>query len=146
MIGLAIGKFNPPHLGHHHLINSALKQVDELDVLIVTWKGEEIPAALRAEWLREIHPGIRTRLLDQDSFDKDIAGHWASATLVATGRKPDLIFSSEDYGEYYAELLGCAHVMVDKGRVTVPCSATEIRSDPQRYFRYLNPLVQKYFS
>jgi len=33
--GLVIGKFYPPHLGHHHLIAGAARQVERLTVLVM---------------------------------------------------------------------------------------------------------------
>ena len=35
MRGVVIGKFYPPHKGHNYLIDTALKNSDEVDVLVV---------------------------------------------------------------------------------------------------------------
>ena len=143
--GLIIGKFYPPHKGHHYLIHTALKAVESLDVILTAWKAEEIPATLRAQWLREIHPEITVHILDQDAFDKTVAQAWADATLQLVGEAPHYIFSSEEYGSLYAELLKSTHIMVDKERVTIPCSASDIRRDPKHYLHFLEPIVQTYF-
>jgi HTH-type transcriptional regulator, transcriptional repressor of NAD biosynthesis genes len=49
--GLVIGKFYPPHLGHHHLISSAARQVDRLTVLVMASSAESIGLADRVRWL-----------------------------------------------------------------------------------------------
>ena len=57
--GLVIGKFYPPHLGHHHLIDTAAAQVDRLSVLVLGSSRESIPIEDRVRWLSQIHPGPR---------------------------------------------------------------------------------------
>lgn len=145
--GLIIGKFYPPHKGHKYLIETALTQVDELTVIVCGKKDQTIPPKLRGEWLKKLHPkanvlvieDITTELIENDPKS------WAEATTRWIGHSLDFIFSSEDYGELYAELLGCKHVLVDKTRVKFPISASMIRSNPQEYLRYLDPVVQQYF-
>ena len=44
MRGIVIGKFYPPHRGHHHLIDTALAASDEVDVLVVDNPAYHIPA------------------------------------------------------------------------------------------------------
>ena len=41
--GLVIGKFYPPHRGHKFLIDTALSQVDYLDVLVCVRAEQAIP-------------------------------------------------------------------------------------------------------
>src|SRR5262245_25299812 len=49
--GLIIGRFNPPHLGHSHMIEWAARRVDHLVVFVNTRAGELVPGELRAQWL-----------------------------------------------------------------------------------------------
>lgn len=72
---------------------------------------------------------------------------WADALRdVCGGRQPDVLFTSEDYGEIAARYLGCRHIMVDRDRSTVPISATQIRSNPFANWEFLDPVVQPYFT
>src|SRR5262249_55443007 len=43
---------------------------------------------------------------------------------------PDVVFTSERYGDPWAQAMGCDHVLVDRRRRTVPISGTRIRHDP----------------
>lgn len=143
--GLVIGKFYPPHRGHKFLIDTALGQVDHLDVLICARPEQTIPAELRARWLREIHPQTRVRAID-DPGEDDNSEFWARYTVQILGSAPDVVFTSEDYGEAYARFLGCRHIMVDRERTHVPVSARAIRSAPLRHWEYLEPCVRAYFA
>ena len=142
--GLVVGKFYPPHRGHKHLIETACAQVERLTVLVASKPEQTIPAELRAGWLREIHPGLEVRIIEDKVYD---ARQWAEHTVQEwLGYVPDLVFSSEEYGEEYARQMGCRHVMVDIKRQTVPCSGTLIRSNPHAYLDFLEPCVRSYYA
>jgi len=55
-----------------------------------------------------------------------------------SGYVPDVVFTSEDYGEAYARFMGAKHILVDKQRKTVTISARQIRSDPLKYWIILS--------
>ena len=143
--GLVIGKFYPPHRGHKFLIDTALEQVDHLDVLICARPEQAIPGELRARWLQEMHPAANVRAIDDPGEDDD-SEFWAQYTVRILGSAPDVVFTSEDYGEAYAHFLGCHHVMVDRERTNVPVSARAIRAAPLRHWEYLEPCVRAYFA
>jgi HTH-type transcriptional regulator, transcriptional repressor of NAD biosynthesis genes len=114
--------------------------------VIVCGKPElAIPGELRAAWLREIHPGVRVRAID-DYYPDDDSRLWAGLTIGWLGGVPDVVFTSEDYGEAYAHYLGCRHVLVDRARQVVPCSGTAIRADPLAHWDYLEPPVRAYLA
>jgi HTH-type transcriptional regulator, transcriptional repressor of NAD biosynthesis genes len=143
--GLVIGKFYPPHHGHKFLIDTALGHVDYLDVLVCARPEQPIAGGLRAQWLQEIHPQAYVRAI-ADPGEDDNSKFWAEYTVRILGRAPDVVFTSEEYGEAYARFLGCRHVMVDRERKQVPISAREIRSAPLRYWQYLEPCVRAHFA
>ena len=143
--GLVIGKFYPPHRGHRFLIDTALAQVDHLDVLICVRPEQTIPGELRARWLRETHPSAFVRAID-DPGEDDNSEFWAEYTVRILGNAPDVVFTSEDYGEAYAGFLGSRHVMVDRERTHVAVSARAIRAAPLRHWEYLEPCVRAYFA
>jgi HTH-type transcriptional repressor of NAD biosynthesis genes len=143
--GLVIGKFYPPHRGHKFLIDTALAQVDALDILLCVRPEQTIPGELRAQWLREMHPTAWVRAIDDPGKDDD-SEFWARYTVQILGRAPDIVFTSEDYGETYARFLGCRHAMVDRERTRVTVSAREIRAAPLRRWEYLEPCVRAYFA
>ena len=143
--GLIVGKFYPPHRGHKHLIDAARAQVDELFVIVCGKEGEAPAGELRAGWLREIHPDARVLYID-DTYDAQDSRVWAENSLRLIGRAPDLVFTSEDYGDEFARQLGCRHVQVDKQRATVPVSGTRVREDPLGCWEFLEPPVRGFYA
>lgn len=144
--GLVIGKFYPPHRGHKYLIETALAQCEEVTVIICSKAGESIPGHLREAWLKKIHPTAVVRHVRDVPLGDDDSPGWARYTIELLGKAPDAVFTSEDYGDPYAKHMGCVHVAVDKKRVTVPISATLVRSDPWMYAQFLEPMVRAYFA
>jgi NadR type nicotinamide-nucleotide adenylyltransferase len=144
--GLVIGKFYPPHRGHKFLIDSAMGYIDELFVIICQRAGEQPDGELRAQWLREIHPGVRVVLVNDEGFDPDDSVLWAKLTQQWLGFIPDMVFTSEDYGDAFAQYLGSKHFSIDKDRRRVPISGTQIRSKPLKHWEYLEPCVRGYYA
>ena len=143
-LGFIVGKFYPPHRGHKYLIDSARRQVDHLIVMLAHHPSQRIPGDLRKAWLEEIHPDCEVHLVP-DELDDD-SRQWADFTLQHLGRAPDIVFSSEDYGPEFARLMGARHVMVDRGRKSVPISGTLVRSAVLDHLDMLEPCVRAYFA
>jgi NadR type nicotinamide-nucleotide adenylyltransferase len=141
------GKFYPFHAGHKYLIGEALREARRVTVLVCGSREQTIPAHVRARWIRQTFPGVDTVVLDQDALglrDEDSEG-WARATVRALGRRPDVVFSSEDYGDAYAAAMGAAHRLVDRDRTVVPISGTAIRRDPLAHLDRLEPHVRAHY-
>lgn len=141
--GLIIGKFYPPHRGHLHLIDSAVRSCDQVTVLVMAARRETIPLADRVAWLRDAvgrAPGPDQVTVCGVACDAPVdygsERVWDAQVAVMTaalhrdGRPPvDAVFSSEPYGAELAERFGAEHVAVDPARRAVPVSATAIRAD-----------------
>jgi HTH-type transcriptional repressor of NAD biosynthesis genes len=143
--GVVMGKFYPPHRGHKYLVDTATGQVEQLTVLLCDTPAQTIPADLRVGWLREIHPTVNVIVIDDRDDESDIR-IWARNTVAALGQAPDVVFSSEDYGDQYARLMGAVHVLVDRERRVVPCSGTAVRADPLGNWQCLEPCVRAYYA
>jgi HTH-type transcriptional repressor of NAD biosynthesis genes len=143
--GLIVGKFYPPHHGHKHLIDFACSRVDELSVIVCQKPGESPEGGLRADWLREIHPDAKILLID-DVYDEQDSRVWAENSVRWLGFVPDVVFTSEDYGERFAHFLGCEHALVDKDRQCVPISGTIIRSNPLGCWGFLESPVRAWYA
>ncbi len=143
--GVVIGKFYPPHRGHKFLVDTAAAQCAHLTVILCGKPTDSIDPELRGAWLREIHPGVEVMVID-DRYDANDSKVWAENTIRWLGRAPDVVFTSEDYGDRYAALMGSLHVQVDKARMTVPCSGTAIRNDPWRNWEFIEPPVRAHFA
>jgi HTH-type transcriptional regulator, transcriptional repressor of NAD biosynthesis genes len=139
--GLAVGKFYPPHNGHHHLIRTAKALVDEMVVVVCDLPGQTPDASTRAEWLRQIHPDCDIRVVPDIGYDDD-SQVWADYTRQWLPGEPDIVFTSETYGETYAACLRCKHVCVDFDRESVPVSGTLVRTEPAKHWQHLDPIVR----
>ena len=143
--GLVIGKFYPPHAGHHFLIRTAEEGSDHLTVVVCDDPAQDIPAALRAAWLREVHPQADVMVVP-DARPPEDSRAWAAYTREFLGYVPDVVFTSEKYGEAYARHLGCVHVSVDPKRRTVPISGTAVRNNPHAAWEYLSAPVRAWYA
>ena len=143
-LGLVIGKFYPPHRGHGFLIRTAIERSEKTIVIVCAKPTDEIPGEVRGAWLREIHPSAEVLVID-DRYDENDSRVWAENTVAWLGRAPDVVYTSEDYGDRYASLMGSQHVLVDKARVQVPISGTRVRADPFGSREYLEPCVRSWF-
>lgn len=142
--GVVIGKFCPPHKGHNHLIETAMSQCEQLSVL-VCWKPEQsVPIDVRITCLRDVHPKAIVIAVEDTLADDDTPG-WAASTIRILGHAPDVVFTSEDYGDGYAKAMGAKHVMVDRYRKTFPCSGTMIRGNPLAHLDWLAPCVRAFY-
>ena len=171
--GLVIGKFSPLHRGHEALIRSAQKACDE--VIIISYSKPEFAgceAGMRAMWLAELFPTTR-RLVVTDQFLREHTCGNGQFTAVPKNDAPDAVhrefcgflcetyfggpvdavFTSEDYGDGFAEHLTqrfrarrphtatVEHVCVDPRRVGVPVSGSLIRTDIHAHRSRLSPYV-----
>ncbi|MCG2693712.1 AAA family ATPase [Candidatus Parcubacteria bacterium] len=143
--GLVIGKFYPPHKGHRFLIETAKSRVQNLTVMVCDKKGQKISGQLRAKWLREMFPNVNVMVIPDFLPDNDSPA-WAGYVSWLLGKSPDIVFTSEDYGENFAKYLGCRHILVDKERKQIPVSATKVRESPLERWDYLSPSVRAYFA
>ncbi|MFF0817573.1 AAA family ATPase [Rhodococcus sp. NPDC003318] len=137
---LVIGKFYPPHAGHHHLVRSAAAVADRVTVVVMASAAESIPLADRVSWMRQSHtadPSVTVTGIACDApMDLGSETVWAAqvaamrAAVRGVTRVPvDAVVSSEKYGEELAHRFSAVHVCVDPGRVAHPVSGTACRAD-----------------
>jgi NadR type nicotinamide-nucleotide adenylyltransferase len=151
--GLVIGKFYPPHAGHHHLIRSAAAACEAVSVVVMAARHESIPLAARVAWLRDEHgdaPHVRITGIEDD-LPMDLAdpalweGHVAlmKQALAAIGAPPvTAVFTSETYGAELARRFAARAVTLDPRRSHAPISGTQVRADPVGRWSYLSPAVR----
>lgn len=142
--GLVIGKFYPPHRGHSLLIQTALDECERVTVIVCDHISQTISGEARAHWLRTTFPRARVISIPDDLPD-DRSDLWAQNTISILGTAPDVVFTSEGYGDAYASHMGCDHRSVDPDRVTIPISATTIRKDVLGNLDMLEPPVRAAF-
>ncbi|NEA29448.1 AAA family ATPase [Actinomadura bangladeshensis] len=159
--GLVIGKFYPPHAGHHHLIDTAAAACARVSVVVAASTVESIPLALRTAWLREVHrqphveifPAVDDAEIDYESdeiWSAHVAAFRAGLAMRSGLGVPvppvDAVFSSEAYGPELAERFSAVHVPVDPPRDRFPVSGTAVRADPPANWEFLSPPVRAYLA
>jgi HTH-type transcriptional repressor of NAD biosynthesis genes len=149
--GLIVGKFYPPHAGHHYLIDYALERVDELHVVVWHSKVESIPGEVRYDILKEMHPRARIwtqkcEIVPDYSSDDVWKEHLNLLYELGNPDKYDVVFTSEDYGEELAKRLNAEHHEVDIKRINVPVSGTKIREDPAGNWQHLSEPTRAYLT
>ncbi|MDG4788597.1 AAA family ATPase [Micromonospora sp. WMMD1102] len=151
--GLVVGKFYPPHAGHHALIAEAARRCAAVTVLVAPSRRESIPLELRLDWLREVHATDRhVRFVGRyDEHPVDYAdpaawdAHCAVFRAALGGSLVDAVFSSEAYGAELARRFGAVDVPVDPARSAVPVSGTAVRADPVAHWGMLSAPVRAWF-
>ncbi|MFE5487963.1 AAA family ATPase [Streptomyces sp. NPDC056527] len=144
--GLVLGKFYPPHAGHHHLVRTARDRCERLTVLVCASSVESVPLAERVAWMREIHPdALVVGAVDDIPVDLHDPDVWAAHMAVFRAAVPeqvDAVFTSEPYGEELGRRFGAEAVCVDPDRTLFPVSGTAVRKDPVGCWDYLEPPVR----
>ncbi|MFF3262552.1 AAA family ATPase [Streptomyces sp. NPDC002932] len=144
--GLVLGRFYPPHAGHHHLVRTAQDRCERLTVLVRAASAESVPLADRVAWMREVHPDVTVAgAVDDTRMDlRDPAvGDAHMALFAAAVPEPvDAVFTSEPYGDELARRLGAEPVAVDPDRTVFPVSGTAVRADPAGHWDFLEPPVR----
>jgi HTH-type transcriptional regulator, transcriptional repressor of NAD biosynthesis genes len=135
MTGLVVGKFYPPHAGHHFLIETALASCERVRIIVIGRPDESPDMHLRAQWIKGAHPTADVVTTVDDI--PDAPEPWAKRTLELFGEGPDEVFTSEAYGPGFAKALGAAHVSVDPDRTRFPVSGTDVRQDPLGHWEFL---------
>jgi HTH-type transcriptional repressor of NAD biosynthesis genes len=155
--GLVLGKFMPPHNGHLFLINSALEQCEEVVLMVCSLKSEPINGILRYNWLKMIYEGQKNLTIfhveeelpqkpeECTSTDVFYNQYWVP---VVYKRAPDIdvVFTSESYGDEFAQYLDVEHVLVDIDRNTYPVSGTKVRTNPMEYWNFIPDIVKEYYT
>lgn len=144
--GLVLGKFYPPHAGHHHLVRTAQDRCERLTVLVCAASVESVPLADRVAWMREVHPDVRVvGAVDDTRMDLHDPAIWDAHMAVFEGAVPekvDAVFTSEPYGDELARRFGAESVCVDPDRTVFPVSGTAVRKDPVGCWDFLEPPVR----
>ena len=93
--GVVIGKFNPPHLGHLFLIETAAARVERLFVLVCDRQDQSIPATQRRRWLEEVVPASFRAKLFKCFLDAAVSEQIARMVAMksATENASDMIKS-----------------------------------------------------
>lgn len=133
-IGFTIGKFAPLHKGHQFLIETALKEMDKMIVVVYDTDVIDIPTEKRANWIKKLYPNVEIKYahnppsqygLDTESVNIQME----YLTKIMEGEKPTHFYSSEKYGASVAKYMNLVDRQVDNERKIVPIKATIVREN-----------------
>jgi NadR type nicotinamide-nucleotide adenylyltransferase len=175
--GLVVGKFSPLHRGHEFVINRVLEECAE--VFLISYSKPEMlgcEAARRDQWLTSIFPQVRHLAVTDERLrawtkpgqaprevpanDADEKIHRRFCGFLCQhilGVTVDAVFTSEDYGDGFAEELTryfreslptastVTHILVDRSRQKLPISGTLLRENIHARREWLSPLVYASF-
>ena len=147
-VGFTIGKFAPFHKGHEYLIETALKESDELYVVIYDTDVTDISIKKRAKWITDRFNDVKI-IYAYDSpkqyglDDESVKIQMEYLTKKIDGIPVNCFFSSEPYGEKVAQYLNIENRIVDISRQQVPISAGLIRNDIEKHKMFLDEKVYK---
>ena len=124
-------------------------------MLICASDKEKIDGSIRFNWLKDSfkhHAKIRPVLLNYSEAElpntslssKEISEIWA-AKIKTMFPKIDLIFSSEIYGNYLAEILQCKPICFDIDRKAFPISASQIHTNIFKHWDFLAKAAKPFF-
>lgn len=147
-VGLVVGKLSPPHLGHKYLIDTAIANCNHVVLIGYSNPPLGISSKDKFEILKRNFPSCSLIVAwDWCSPPNDahelVHRKYCADLLKTNNIKPiDAVFSSEIYGDGFAEYLTnyfthqCKSVILDINRTTVDVSATRIRNDPANYSKF----------
>lgn len=145
--GLTLGKFAPLHAGHQYMIETAIKEMDEVIVVIYDCpETTDIPLNVRSNWIRTLYPQVQ--VIEAWDGPHEIGDtpaikrmHEAYILQKLEGGKITHFYSSEFYGEHMSAALGAVNRQVDPDRNTFPVSGTQVRGNPFDNRKFLSPVV-----
>lgn len=145
-IGFTIGKFAPLHKGHQLLIETAIKEMDEVYCVIYDTDAIEISVKQRAEWIKQLYPKVHI-IFAYDSpkqyglDDESVNIQMKYLSKLIKGIPVTHFYSSELYGEKVANYLNIENRIIDLERKIIPINATEIRDNYEKNEKYLEKFI-----
>ncbi|CAD5299386.1 MULTISPECIES: AAA family ATPase [unclassified Imperialibacter] len=146
--GLTLGKFAPLHKGHQLVIETALREVDHLIIMIYDTDVTTIPLQVRVKWIKCLYPN--STVIECWDGPEGYGSERSFEILqeeyilkMLNGRKISHFYSSEFYGEHVSEALGAIDRRIDEARIQIPISATQIRQNSHKNKEFISPIVYK---
>ena len=147
-VGFTIGKFAPLHKGHQYLIETALKEMDEMYVVVYETDKIDVPVEERAKWIKKLYPHVNLIYAYnpplQYGLDEESVNIQIKYLEDKIGKIPVTHFySSEEYGKCVSEKMNVVDRRVDEKREVIPISATLVRENLNGYKKFVNEIVYK---
>ena len=145
-IGFTIGKFAPLHKGHQYLIETAIKEMDEVYAVIYDTDIIKIDVKERAKWLKRLYPKLHIIYAynspqEYGLDEKSVKIQMEYLCKLIKNIPVTHFYSSELYGESVAKYLNIQNRIVDLERKKFPINAQKIRNNYEDNSKYLEEFV-----
>jgi len=149
---LVLGKFKPLHLGHVHVIQTALRNYDHVTVVVCGTRSDKKLYKNRIGWIENMfsyeegRDKIKvvyfdsTHLCQSDIPSEQNTKPWVDA--MQQFGPFDAIVHSAEYGTLMAEMMNIVSYAVDPERKIWKISGTQIRNDPYYYWHFIAPTAK----
>ncbi len=150
------GKFYPFHKGHEAMINFALSKCDFLSVLVCCSNKENISGTIRKSWIEKTFENEKkisvkiflyseSELPNTSETSKEVSEIWAG---IFKKQLPShsLLITSEPYGDLVAACMNIQHIAFDIPKILFPVSATSVRNNLFKNWKFLPDNVKPYFA
>lgn len=159
--GLTILKAMPLHAGHGLMIEFGASMMDLFYVIVSGKETDAIPLTVRYDWVWDyvnknnlknveviyhIDDSPTPINIDEHGtvLDTEFQNYWKSEFKKIMPHATHFV-SSDYYGQTMANLLGIYWLPVDPHREMVNISATEIRNNIDKNFKYISDVAKPYF-
>lgn len=147
-VGFTIGKFAPFHKGHEYLIETALKEMDKMIVVVYDTNLIDISTKQRAEWIKSKYPEVEIRFAENPPSkygldDESVQIQMKYLSRIIEDVNPTHFYSSEAYGKCVSDYMNIIDRRVDNERKTVPIYASHIREDLEKNKKWINENIYK---
>lgn len=145
-VGFTIGKFAPLHKGHQLVLETALKEMDEVYCVVYDTDIIDIDVTQRAEWIKRLYPKVHI-LYAYDSpkqyglDEKSVNIQMKYLSSIIKDIPVTHFYSSELYGEKVAKYLRIENRVVDLEKKSIPVNATIIRDNYEDNKKYLESFI-----
>ncbi len=166
-VGVIFGKFYPVHTGHINMIYEAFSKVDILHVVVCTdterdlelfknSKMKRMPTNEdRLRWLQQIFKYQQKQIVIHHLKEDGIPSYpngwidWSERVKELFAEKniqPKIVFTSEKQDKTsYEQYLNLEVCLMDPERTSFNISATQIRNNPFKYWRFIPKEVRPFF-
>jgi len=149
--GLILAKFAPFHMCHQYIIDIALKEVDDLTIIMYDCPDKtSISLNVRAQWVRYFYPQVHViegwdapNMHEDTDEVKKMQENYVKRAL--NGKKITHFYNADFYGDHMSKFLGAVNRRVDKDdeKRQCPVRATSIRGDKYSYRKAMHPMVYR---
>ena len=143
-VGIALGRFRPPHHGHLWFVEESFRRCGWLHLVSPQVVSHVDAAWLHGSAVRGAFAKYGSVVISPSPKNPSDPASWADI-VRGLSPAPTHLFSCDPGAQRLADAAGLQHEIIDAGRTEHPIAATMIRDDLERYFHLIVPDVRSLF-